>query len=81
MVPCEVGRHEDARDLFEEMVADDFAAMPRNANWHVIADLAEACALLGDAPLPVKVILRLFRGRHTRLATLALGPTRLPAAV
>ncbi|HEX7135923.1 MAG TPA: hemerythrin domain-containing protein [Iamia sp.] len=29
--------------------------------------------LLGDAPLPVKVILRLFRGRHAKLAALALG--------
>lgn len=28
-------------------------------------------ALLGDAPLPVKVILRLFTGRHARMATRA----------
>jgi hemerythrin-like domain-containing protein len=27
--------------------------------------------LLGDAPLPVKVILRLFKGRHRRMAALA----------
>lgn len=37
-------------------------------------------ALLGDAPLPVKVILRLFKGRHSRLAALALGSPRVPAA-
>jgi hemerythrin-like domain-containing protein len=37
-------------------------------------------ALLGDAPLPVKVILRLFKGRHGRMADLALGPARVPAA-
>lgn len=30
-------------------------------------------ALLGDAPLPVRVLLRLFRGRHARLSRLALG--------
>lgn len=30
--------------------------------------------LLGDAPLPVKVILRLFRGRHARMTRLALAP-------
>lgn len=37
--------------------------------------------LLGTAPLPVKVILRLFRGRHARLAARALGtaPARVPA--
>jgi hemerythrin-like domain-containing protein len=32
--------------------------------------------LLGDAPLPVKVILRLFRARHAKMATLALGSSR-----
>lgn len=34
--------------------------------------------LLGTAPLPVKVILRLFRGRHARMARLALGSPRIP---
>ncbi len=29
--------------------------------------------LLGDAPLPVRIILRLFRGRHARMSELALG--------
>ena len=38
----------------------------------------ERTALLGDAPLPVKVILRLFRRRHARLAELALGPLTHP---
>jgi hemerythrin-like domain-containing protein len=33
----------------------------------------ERAALLGDAPLPVKVILRLARGRHRRLAGRALA--------
>ena len=37
-------------------------------------------ALLGDAPLPVKVILRLFKGRYAKMATLALGSPRIPAA-
>lgn len=36
--------------------------------------------LLGTAPLPVKVILRLSRRRYGRLTELALGTRRLPAA-
>ncbi|HEU5152466.1 MAG TPA: hemerythrin domain-containing protein [Iamia sp.] len=36
--------------------------------------------LLGDAPLPVRVILRVFRGRHARMRARALGAPR-PTAV
>lgn len=43
-------------------------------------DDATRAALLGDAPLPVKVILRLFEGRHAKMAALALGAPRVVAA-
>ncbi|QYG91922.1 hemerythrin domain-containing protein [Iamia sp. SCSIO 61187] len=39
-------------------------------------DDAMRAHLLGSAPLPVRAIFRLGRGRHARLAELALGATR-----
>jgi class 3 adenylate cyclase len=45
----ELGREAEARAEFEIMAADDFAALPYDANWPVgAALLAQVCAFLGD---------------------------------
>ncbi|WP_221177790.1 helix-turn-helix transcriptional regulator, partial [Salinisphaera orenii] len=46
----EVGRYEAARNEFEKLSADDFAAVPRDGLWVTcLAYLAEVCAVLDDA--------------------------------
>jgi class 3 adenylate cyclase len=46
----ELGREAETREQFEFMAADNFAALPNDANWSVgAALLAQACAFLGDA--------------------------------
>jgi class 3 adenylate cyclase/tetratricopeptide (TPR) repeat protein len=49
LVYTEVGRNEDAARELEELAADDFAALPRDANWVVsLANLSEVAFRLGD---------------------------------
>ena len=47
---ADLGREADARDLFEELAADQFAALlPRDNEWLISATtLADVCAFLGD---------------------------------
>jgi class 3 adenylate cyclase len=45
----ELGRHDDAARELAELSADDFAALPRDANWLVgLANLSEVAHRLGD---------------------------------
>ena len=45
-----LGREAEARAEFEAIAADDFAALPRDANWSAASTLmAEVCHFLGDA--------------------------------
>ena len=45
----EMGREPEAREQFEILAADDFAAIPYDANWPIGAALcAQVCAFLGD---------------------------------
>ncbi|MBI4517982.1 MAG: AAA family ATPase [Deltaproteobacteria bacterium] len=47
----ELGRATEARAEFERFGANDFAALPRDANWlNVLDKLAQVCAFLHDAP-------------------------------
>ena len=44
------GRPDEAREQLAIVTADDFAALPFDANWpSALAESAEACVLLGDA--------------------------------
>ena len=46
----ELGREAEARTHFEQVAADDFAMLPRNAVWLVgMAEVAESCSFLRDA--------------------------------
>ena len=42
------GREDDARDALRELVADGGAKLPCGLNWHVLAYVGEAAAMLGD---------------------------------
>jgi DNA-binding NarL/FixJ family response regulator len=45
----ELGLEQEARDIFEQLAADDFAGIPRDALWaSCITYLAEVCAFLRD---------------------------------
>jgi tetratricopeptide (TPR) repeat protein len=63
-VLSELGRHDEARQLFEELAAEDFAALPSGVNWHVVVDVAEACALIADAPRAQVLYHRLLPHAH-----------------
>jgi class 3 adenylate cyclase len=46
---AELGREEEAREQFEVLAANDFEALPFDANWPIgMTLLAEVCATLGD---------------------------------
>lgn len=48
---AEEGVADEARPLYERLVNDEHAAIPRNSSWDAcIFDLAMACAELGDRP-------------------------------
>jgi len=45
----EIGREDEARQIFEALAADDFGAVPRDGNWMpAMANLAEVGSRLGD---------------------------------
>lgn len=51
LVYCELGWEPEARALLEEMAADDFTDIPRDAFWvSTLAYLSEVCATLHDGP-------------------------------
>ena len=46
----ELGRPDEARDLFDRLSADDFAALSRNFMWiYALTVAAEVCSSVGDA--------------------------------
>jgi predicted ATPase len=48
---CEIGRDTEARGLFEQLAARDFADVPRDTNWlNTIDMLSQVCTHLGDVP-------------------------------
>lgn len=73
------GRLTDAKDTFERLADQQFAALERDTNWlAAIAELVEACALLGDpkrAAILYEQLLE-FSGRIVTAArsALAYGP-------
>ncbi|MDP9180708.1 MAG: protein kinase [Chloroflexota bacterium] len=49
-IHADLGREKEAREEFEILAADDFAVLPRDAQWPVaVALLAEVCGFLGDS--------------------------------
>jgi class 3 adenylate cyclase/tetratricopeptide (TPR) repeat protein len=47
---CALGRHDEARPVFEGVAADDFASLPGNFVWlYGLCLASEACARLGDS--------------------------------
>jgi hypothetical protein len=58
---AETDRPDEARAEAAAIIADDFAALPFDANWFAgVGELAEACALLGDPELARPVYERLL---------------------
>jgi tetratricopeptide (TPR) repeat protein len=50
LLECETGRANDARVSFEGLAADDFAALPQDAEWlFCLSVLTEVAAHIGDA--------------------------------
>jgi DNA-binding CsgD family transcriptional regulator len=50
LIYVELDNRDDARAEFEELAADDFAAIPRDGRWlYCMVYLSEVCAALGDA--------------------------------
>ena len=59
------GRHADAVAGFEELAADDFAAIPRDMFWFTaVCILAETCSLIGDRARAAVLYERLLPYRH-----------------
>jgi DNA-binding SARP family transcriptional activator/tetratricopeptide (TPR) repeat protein len=62
---AELGNHEAARSVFDELIADDLAAVPRDLHWPcVLADLAALCTHLCDTEHATRLSahLRPYRG-------------------
>jgi len=69
MLYCELDRREEARALFDELVADDLAVLPRDWSWLVTASAcAEVCAYLGDTEQAERLY-RLLEPYHGRFPT------------
>jgi tetratricopeptide (TPR) repeat protein len=63
----ELGRAEDAREIFERLAADDFAAIPRDDEWvFTVSLLAEVAEALRDGPRAASLYSRLlpYAGRN-----------------
>ena len=63
----ELGRVGEARDLFEQLAANDFANLPRDENWLVgMTLLAEVCAFLADTERAATLydLLLPYAGQH-----------------
>jgi tetratricopeptide (TPR) repeat protein len=50
-IEAQTGRMEDARQTYAELLENPSALVPHDANWHVVPDAAEACAVMGDEEL------------------------------
>lgn len=75
----EVGQHERARSVFEELAGDGFAHVPRDLVWPgCVALLSEVCAGLGDAH-HADVLYRLF-AEHSGLLVVTANGLHCPGA-
>ena len=78
LVLAELGRTDEARKELDQLAADDFRALARDATWLFAASmLAELCALLGDRPRARRLyeLLAPFEGRNAISMGMAyLGP-------
>ena len=78
LVLAELGRTDEARKELEQLAADDFGVLARDATWLFAASmLAELCALLGDRLRARRLyeLLAPFEGRHAiSMGTAYLGP-------
>jgi hypothetical protein len=78
LVLAELGRTDEARKELDQLAADDFATLPRDATWLFAASmLAELCALLGDRSRARRLyeLLAPFEGRNAIALGMAyLGP-------
>jgi DNA-binding SARP family transcriptional activator len=69
----ELERTEDARDIFDSLVADDFAGVPSDFTRSAsLCLLSNVCAVLGDAPR-AEALLHLYRPYSGQLAVLGWG--------
>jgi DNA-binding CsgD family transcriptional regulator/tetratricopeptide (TPR) repeat protein len=79
---CEVDRLDEARLMFAELAADEFARFPKDNEWlFAMTLLAEAADVLG-APTPAEVLYRHLRPYAELIATVAsevsIGPVSRP---
>jgi DNA-binding SARP family transcriptional activator/tetratricopeptide (TPR) repeat protein len=83
LMQVELGRVEEARELFEAIAEPGFDALPRDANWLIaVTLLAEVCAALSDAPRARQLyeLLEPYAGRNVvvgRAATCNGSASRL----
>ena len=80
---ADLGREKEAREEFEILAADDFAVLPRDAQWPVaVALLAEVCGFLGDSERAAQLYEHLRPLEHicivVGVATDCYGPTSRP---
>jgi len=75
---AEVGRLDDARDRFDALAADGFAAIPRDAVWPAaLSFLADVCIALGDTTQAERLYHEMLPFANTALMvalTICLGP-------
>jgi class 3 adenylate cyclase/tetratricopeptide (TPR) repeat protein len=72
----ELGRLDEARDLFNRLSTDDFAALSRNFMWiYSLTIAAEVCGSVGDAPRAATLYDRLvpYRGLMATAGAAATG--------
>jgi tetratricopeptide (TPR) repeat protein len=56
LILADIGAHDEARTLFEELAADDFQAIPRDALWQTcLAYLAEVSVEMADRPRAAQI--------------------------
>jgi DNA-binding SARP family transcriptional activator len=76
LLDCELGREDDARRALDELARDDFAALPRDAEWlFCLSLLAEVAAQLHDRER-ASVLYRLL-APHARVNAMAAGEVAL----
>ena len=77
VVYSELGLEQEAREMFERLAANDFAAIPRDAMWMTsMTYLAEVCAFLGDARRAAMLYQRLLPyAEHNVIVGLAIACT------
>ena len=65
LTEAETGRQGEARRTFAELLTHPDALVPVDANWHIVCDAAEACALIGEQDVARRLLAAL--GDHAAL--------------